>query len=103
MLRDPPFGEFDLLVVRGCWKSFAGRRTCRGRERRCSRCCDRADTGRLRGQAIPGGRERSWSRLLVRGTRQIDRFLRRSGRLELVERTETDTHVFTLYRAAGAD
>ena len=42
-----------------------------------------------------------WSAALIRGSRQIDRFLRASGRLELRAQAASDTHTLALYRLAA--
>jgi hypothetical protein len=42
-----------------------------------------------------------WAALLVRGSWQIDRFLRATGQLEVRAQVESDTHTITLYRLAN--
>jgi O-antigen/teichoic acid export membrane protein/2-polyprenyl-3-methyl-5-hydroxy-6-metoxy-1,4-benzoquinol methylase len=101
VLDGKPLGEFDLVLAAGVLEVF-----------RRPRAMRRARDGILEAVA-PGGHVlvtttkqnpivegARWSAALIRGSGQIDRFLRASGRVELRAQAESDTHTLTLYRLA---
>ena len=103
VLEGTSLGEFDLVLAMGVLEVF-----------RRPRALRRARL-RILGALAPGGHllvtttkqnplveNARWSASLVRGSRQIDRFLRASGRLERRAIEESDTHALTLYRLADS-
>jgi SAM-dependent methyltransferase len=98
-LRDPPLGDFDVVLAMGVLELFRRPWTLR----RVRRCLIEmvAPGGHLlvattkQSPVVEGAR---WSRLLVRGSRSIDRSLLAGGELERRGRQESDTHLLTLYR-----
>ena len=103
LLRDPPLGEFDLVLAMGVFEVFR-RPSAMRRVRR-----------RILDMTAPGGHllvtttkqspvteESRWSSGLLRGGPAIDRFLRESGQLRRRAVEESPTHVLTLYERLGA-
>lgn len=103
VVTGPRLGQFDLVLVMGVLEVFRRPRALRRVRRRILEAS--APGGYLlvsttkQNPVVEGA---PWSAVLVRGSRQVDRFLRASGRLEVRAHEESDTHVLTLYRVIGS-
>ena len=100
--RDPPLGQFDLILALGVLETFR-RPSVRHRAYE-----------KVLGMLAPGGHvifsitkqapvveDAAWSRLLGCGSKALDREFTGNGRLTTVARDETATHVFRMYRKAS--
>jgi O-antigen/teichoic acid export membrane protein/SAM-dependent methyltransferase len=95
-------GKFDLVLALGVLELFRRPRLVRRARRRILETL--APGSRLivtTTKQSPVVENACWSAALVRGSVQVDRFLRASGRLELRAQAESETHTTTLYRLAG--
>jgi 2-polyprenyl-3-methyl-5-hydroxy-6-metoxy-1,4-benzoquinol methylase len=95
-------GEFDLVLALGVLELFRRPWVVRRVRQRV------LDTLAPGGQLLvtttkqnPVVENAAWAAVLVRGSRQVDRFLRASERLEVLAQVESDTHTITLYRHVG--
>jgi len=100
MRREPLAGTFDLVVAMGVLTSLY-------RPQHVKRNCDR-----IVAAVRPGGfllfsdvrqspvfEDAWWGRYVLRGGEQIRRLLARNPRLELVAGSQTQSHVFALFRS----
>jgi O-antigen/teichoic acid export membrane protein len=96
-------GQFELVLALGVLELFRRPWVLRRARRRILEAL--APGGHLlvtttkQSPIVEGAR---WSAVLVRGSCQVDRFLRASGRLKVRAQVETDTHTMTLYRLVGS-
>jgi SAM-dependent methyltransferase len=96
-------GEFDLVLALGVLELFRRPRAVRRARRRIIESL--APGGQLlvtTTKQNPVVEHAGWSTVLVRGSLEVDRFLRRSGQLEVRAQAESDTHRMTLYRRAAS-
>jgi SAM-dependent methyltransferase len=102
ILDGSALGEFDLVLAMGVLEVFRRPRALRRARLRILEAL--APGGHLlvtTTKQNPVIENALWSAPLVRGSRQVDRFLRASGRLEIRAQEESDTHRLTLYRFGG--
>lgn len=103
ILNGNALGEFDLVLAMGVLEVFRRPRALRQARLRILEAL--APGGHLlvtTTKQNPVIENALWSAPLVRGSRQVDRFLRASGRLEIRAQEESDTHRLTLYRFGGS-
>jgi SAM-dependent methyltransferase len=94
-----PLGKFDLVLALGVLELFRRPVALRRARRRILESL--APGGQLlvtTTKQNPVVEHAGWSAVLIRGSLQIDRFLRRSGQLQVRAQVESDTHRMTLYR-----